>query len=168
MQIRRFFWIACIAAFFLSLFLVELGPYSASQVARYNEGYGTFDMKSYDCSDVAYVLSHMDAKGIAVYQCYYGFDTLFLLCFGLLQVLISIRFWKSNCVFSLLLLLISLMRGLLDLLENGILLHSISSYPNLNHGLITTASFFTKLKLLCIPLWLMLLATAVLYRRIRH
>ena len=60
--------------FLVSLYFVEAGFCGSSVIAKYNDGFGTVDMKNYDVKTVQNALSPMNEKGIAVYKLYYLMD----------------------------------------------------------------------------------------------
>lgn len=55
-------YILMIGLFLILLYWVEGGSWSSRAVAKYNDGYGTFDMKSYDVNTVEKVLSSDGAR----------------------------------------------------------------------------------------------------------
>ena len=82
---RKWIPMLLIALFGITLYLVEFSPYSSNELAKYNHGYGTFDMKAYDVEQVNQVLTNMEPKGFTVYRQYFVCDYLFILTFGALQ-----------------------------------------------------------------------------------
>ena len=74
--------------FLVSLYFVEAGFCGSSVIAKYNDGFGTVDMKSYDVKTVQNAVSPMNEKGIAVYKLYYLMDFIFVLCFGAFQLML--------------------------------------------------------------------------------
>lgn len=164
-------WIAIVAFFIVSLFFVENGIAGSSVVSQYNDGYGTFDMKSYNANSVTDILSRMDTQGLSIYKWYYFFDFIFIIAFGLFQCAVSISIFKWLKIKNakLIVCIIPLVRGIADLIENLLLLitlFSVSSVATTNFGtiinfstaingnLITVASFATSIKLFMIELWI--------------
>lgn len=148
-------WGILIAFFLISFIFVEGGIAGSRVVAKYNDGYGTFDMKSYDSEIVRDILGDMSAKGINVYKLYYLFDFIFIIAFGILQCKVSIALyrwckldsaWLFACV-------IPLIRGLTDFIENVLLLKTLFSFPVVNDIIIKSSSVCTQVKLAMIPLW---------------
>lgn len=174
MLIKWYVWVLAIPAFLLTLYLVELGPWSARAVEPYNDGYGTFDMKKYDVKEVTHVLTTMAPDGFSQSYRYYVSDTIFLVFFGLLQVLLSLTVYHTKntptwyVLLGLLAIAVPILRGVLDLIENGLLVYVLHSYPVINARLITVASFATKCKLMCIKIWMALMGFGIVYNLIRH
>lgn len=141
--------------FFGVLLMIEVGPYSSKNLGKYNNGYGTFDMKSYDTNKVVQVLDNMQQKGFAIYRGYFVFDYLFIIVFGAVQIyLTSIAYgWCKNRKIVTMLSIVPVARGIFDLIENTLLLIVIQSYPNVLSQVITVASSATWLKLLMIRVW---------------
>ncbi|BBF44887.1 hypothetical protein lbkm_3626 [Lachnospiraceae bacterium KM106-2] len=168
MQLKWYVWMFTIFAFLFALYLLELSPWSAHQVAKYNDGYGTFDMKKYNASDVRRVLSKMKPEGFTQSYRYYICDSLFILFYGLFQIVISLAIYhKANgsklyLLLAILAIAVPVLRGIFDGIENGLLVYTLKSYPDLNTTLITIASLATKCKLLCIQLWMILCGIGIL------
>ena len=116
--------IPAIVFFVIALYIVEASPIGSMAVAKYNQGYGTFDMKKYNAETVTEVLGKMEPQGFHVYKLYYLADDVFLIAFGLLQiVLLQMAFsWVRHPFILQLLCLVPILRGLMDLLENTILM----------------------------------------------
>ncbi len=146
-----------IALFLVSWYFVELGPYGTREVAKYNEGYGTFDMKKYGVEDVWRVLGKMEETGLHVYRMYYLFDFIFVIFFGAVQCMLLLdlyRAWKHPVLFGIL-CLVPVFRGLFDCVENGILLHTLYHVETIRELPIRIASFCTQCKLWMIRVWIL-------------
>ena len=88
---HRYFIIGTIILFIITLYLVNYSPWSSAEIAKYNNGYGTFDMKSYN-SDIVYnVLDHMEYQGLEIYQKYFIGDYLFALVYVALQLILLVN-----------------------------------------------------------------------------
>lgn len=151
--------IIIIIGFFCTLYWVEISSWGSQAVARYNAGYGTFDMKDYDMNSVELVLGNMEEEGFRIYYHYYIGDYLFIIFFGLTQVMISKKTCKGKGVlpinrgiykFSIAAIII---RGIADFIENTLLVITLIQYPDTNRILITTATISTQVKLYCIMVW---------------
>lgn len=143
--------------FVLSFYLVEFGIAGDSVVAMYNNGFGTFDMKPYNVTVIQDVLSQMNSDGIKVYQTYYIFDFFFILMFGLFQCYLSVRlfkWWKIKYAAAVV-CVIPIARGLFDAIENVMLLSVLFSYPKCNVGVIGFSYAMTRVKFICIRLWML-------------
>lgn len=141
--------------FITALYFVEYGVAGSNVVAAYNNGYGTFDMKSYNVTTVNNILGDMDARGLNIYKLYYVFDFLFIIAFAIFQISITkfVYSWYKGKAQKVIIHGIPIARALFDALENCILLYSIYCFPNVNEGLINTSAAFTQIKLLLIKLW---------------
>lgn len=171
---RKKMWLAILLfTFALSLYLVEWSPVGSEALKQYNGGYGTFDMKSYDAEIVAEVLTMMQPKGFLVYTVYFICDYFFILCFGLLQIVLAHRVWKRTVSLKVVkvLMLVPILRGICDIVENTLLLYVIHHSMEDCDILVSLASYATKAKLLLIGLWLVLLLTGAgirVYKNVKN
>lgn len=159
--------------FLCALYIVELGRYGSKEVAKYNDGYGTFDMKHYDTDTVKTVLDNMPPKGIQVYKKYYLMDTIFTLFFALFQFFISYNiygFLKGNPS-QLLSCFLPVVRVICDIVENSLLYQTLCTYPIVNATSIKVANTFTICKLWTIGLWIAELLigviSSIIFRRVK-
>jgi hypothetical protein len=152
---RRNLTIAVFALFIFLLIFIERGPWSSAAVAKYNHGYGTFDMKTYTPDTVYQVLDQMEAVGFDIYKKYLIGDNLFTVIFCILQLLLqSYAFlWSKSKLLHRTLYLIPMARMLLDLTENIALHHILQKYPQRLDSLINFSSIVTKTKLNLVGLW---------------
>lgn len=143
--------------FAISLYLVDYSRFGSHEVAKYNEGYGTVDMKNYDSSVVQDVLSGMTQEGIDVYKTYYWVDGIFIIFFGLLQCFVSVLTYGfvQNKYVKILVCLFPIVRGICDIIENTLLYITLCTFPNVDTSLVGVASIFTSMKLFTIRLWLL-------------
>lgn len=147
-------------AFILSLYWVEFSAWSSRALAKYNNGYGTFDMKFYNAQIVYKILNLTRLEGFHIYKMYLVGDSLFILSFGALQILITYLIFHNHR-FSVLkqVMTIPILRGFFDMIENIILAFVINTYPTKHEILVTVASVSTRLKLAMIWLWLVIILT---------
>lgn len=162
-------WIVMVVGFLLSLYWVEASSWGSMAVARYNNGYGTFDMKDYDFETVKETLENTNTVGFVAYYKYYVADFVFLVFFGFLQCRISHTVYKKihiyqNKAVKTVVLGIPILRGIFDIAENSLLLITIAVFPKMNAGMVSAASFSTQCKLWCIRIWLCSLGAAVVCR----
>ena len=157
-------WICAVIGFIVTLYMVEASSFGSAAVAVHNEGYGTFDMKKYDYASVTDVLANMDSEGIRVYQKYYFADFLFIICFGLIQCMISSAVYKKNkLIYRRIAIGVPIARGIFDVIENVLLFITITNYPKVSNGLIMIASISTQCKLWCIRIWVVMLLIGIVY-----
>ena len=156
--------------FFISLYYVEAGFCGSSVVAKYNNGFGTLDMKKYNVLSVQNVLSTMGQEGIAVYKLYYLMDYIFILFLGLFQIMLihDVYSFNENRMVKAFIIGIPILRGLCDMIENTILLRTLFTFPKVNEIAIAIAAFFTQMKLWCIKGWGLLLCIGLIWRIILH
>lgn len=163
---KRILWIITVLGFVLTLYLVEGSSWGSMAVAACNDGYGTFDMKTYHTETVERILGSMDADNFGAYYKYYIVDFVFLLFFGTFQCLVmdglygKLSFYQNKWC-RVLILGVPILRGACDILENILLMYTIASYPQINAGIIETASAATWCKLLCIRIWSALLLLGI-------
>lgn len=152
--------------FAISLYLVDYSRFGSCEVAKYNGGYGTFDMKAYDSEIVQNVLSGMTQEGIDVYKTYYWVDGIFIVFFGLLQCYISAMTYgfvqrKSIKIFVY---FFPILRGICDTIENALLYITLCTFPNIDTSLTGVANSFTTVKLWSIKLWMLELLIGIVLR----
>ena len=171
MQKRRgkgLLWAGVVIGFFIALYLVESDTFGSAAVAVHNGGYGTFDMKSYDEKIVAQVLAQADAECREAYYRYYGMDFVFILFFGLLQYMLSGAVYRNTkAVLKWIAVGVPIARGIFDMVENLLLLITISRYPDINSGMIRAASVSTQCKLWCIRIWVVFILGGLSYNAFR-
>lgn len=170
MQIKWYLWVVVIVGFIISLYCVEVGPWGATQVGKYNEGYGTFDMKKYSVEDVRRVLAKMQPGGFIQSYRYYICDSIFLLFFGALQIMISMALYHRGIssgivvILGILAIAVPIFRGVFDMIENGLLCYTLKTYPNMNETIVRISSFVTQCKLMCIRIWSLLVIVGIVIR----
>lgn len=167
----RLFYGIIIVGFFLVLYWVEGSGWSSQAVAQYNGGYGTFDMKTYDVHVVETVLASMKAEGYQISYRYYMGDYLFVIFYGALQCMISQMIYHSlktriqlGNTLALLSIIIPIVRGIADIIENTMLVCTLMRYPTINKAMIEVATIATQIKLGCIKLWGVLVLTGLIIR----
>lgn len=156
--------------FLISLYFVEAGFCGGSVVAKYNNGFGTLDMKKYSLLSVRNVLSTMGQEGIMVYKLYYIMDYIFILFFGLFQIMLihDVYSFNENRLVKAFIIGIPILRGLCDMIENTILLRTLFTFPKVNESAIAISAFFTQMKLWCIKGWGLLLCIGLIWRLALH
>lgn len=162
--------IVIVALFLISLYFVEAGFCGSSVVAEYNNGFGILDMKQYDVQSVFTALSPMNEEGLKVYKMYYGMDYLFVIFFGLLQVVVTLDIYRfsDNMILKRLFVAVPIFRGVCDIVENTILLNTVNSFPSVNETAITVSSYFTQAKLISIRVWIGIVLLGLGWRLIRR
>ena len=152
--------------FLVSLYFVEAGFCGSGVVAEYNGGFGTVDMKSYDVETVQSALSPMSEQGISVYKLYYLMDFIFILFFGIFQLMVT------NAVFSLkksmpvkiIIFGVPVIRGICDIIENIILLKTLYTYPLINETAVSVSAKFTTVKLMCVKVWVLIIIVGLIWK----
>ncbi|MEE1306104.1 MAG: hypothetical protein U0K68_13320 [Agathobacter sp.] len=149
--------------FLTSLYFVEAGFCGGRVVAKYNNGFGTLDMKHYNPDIVQKVLSSMNHKGIEVYRQYYIMDYIFIIFFGAFQLMIinDVFWFNKNKIISIIIYGAPILRGICDIIENTIILLTLHTYPRINELAISISSRFTSIKLMSIKVWIMLTAIGI-------
>ncbi|PHV69720.1 hypothetical protein CS063_14070 [Sporanaerobium hydrogeniformans] len=144
-----------ILLFIITFYWVEFSPWSSTALQSYNNGYGTFDMKSYDVKSVYTVLGQMEPKGFIIYKKYFIGDFLFVIGFGGVQILLSLYAYKWTRAKWLRIIVIGVptARGLFDIIENILLLSILLLYPVQHPMAVTIAGMATTMKLCMIGIW---------------
>lgn len=166
-------YLLVILFFCITLYWVELSPYSSNELKNYNQGYGTFDMKDYNADRVYEVMEHMEPRGFHIYYGYMIGDYLFILAFGGLQFILSYQAyaWSKRDVLRKLALYVPILRGIFDFVENTLLLVVLHDFPILRTSLVDISSLATQGKLFMIQIWLLLVLSGYLAKfihRIRY
>ena len=137
--------IIAVILFVAVLFFTELSPFSSRAVALVNGGYGTFDMKSYDANTFIRVMEA--TTDFSAYLKYYICDFLFILAF--LNVMIQlVRGFHGQYIKSIQYIscIVAVIRGILDMVENIVLLYLILGYPDVNSTLADVCNVITRVK----------------------
>lgn len=156
--------------FLVSLYFVEAGFCGSSVIAKYNDGFGTVDMKNYDVKMVQNALSPMNEKGIKVYKLYYLVDFIFVLCFGAFQLMLvnDVFSFERSKLITYIIFGVPIFRGICDIIENAILLWTLHTYPVINEMAISISAKFTSAKLMSIKIWILLVAIGLIWRVILY
>lgn len=154
--------------FFVTLYLVEAGFCGSTVVAKYNDGFGTLDMKYYDAKIVRSVLSSMSEKGIAVYRLYYLIDFIFIMLFGMFQIMLTndVFSFKRSRLITFIIFGVPILRGICDMIENIIILWTLHTYPRINDLAISISAKFTSAKLMSIKVWILLIVIGLIWKAI--
>lgn len=162
--------IIIVVLFIVSLYFVEAGFCGSGVVAEYNNGFGTLDMKKYNVQSVYTALSPMSEEGLNVYRMYYVMDYIFIVFFGLLQVVVTLDIYSfsDNMILKRVFVAVPILRGLFDIVENTILLTTVNSFPSVNETAITISSYFTQAKLISIRVWIGIVLLGIVWRLIRR
>ncbi len=166
---KKVYRIVITIAFLLSFYWVEFSSWGSSEVEKHNDGYGTFDMKSYDAEIVARQLECMPPDLLESYNKYYFADFGFVLFFGMFQCMISGMLFSKNGnlwerAVRIIMICVSIGRGVFDCIENSLLMITIKSYQTVHTDFIQTASVSTQSKLWCIRIWAAFFAAGFIYR----
>ncbi len=163
---RRNLTIIFLVLFVFLLIFIERGPWGSEEVAKYNQGYGTFDMKSYNPNVVYSVLDQMEAGGFDAYKKYFICDNLFIVVFCIFQLLLQsyVFQWSKSKWLHRALYIVPVARMLFDLIENITLAHILQEYPLRLDSLVIFSSIATKAKLYFVGLWpLVMISGIVIY-----
>ena len=159
-----------ILLFIISLYWVNFSPWSSAALQHYNNGYGTFDMKSYDVQKVYTVLSDMQPQGFTIYERYFIGDFLFVIGFGGVQILLSLAAysWTKARWIKGVAIGVPIARGIFDVIENVLLLIVLLGYPTQYPDMIKIASIATTMKLAMIKIWIGLVLVGLVIRAGRN
>lgn len=170
---KRYIKIFIVIGFCIFLYLVGSEFCGSKNVANYNQGYGTFDMKEYDYQKVTEILGQYEEGGIEATFRYYCIDFTFILFFGATQLIIinavlGEKILKEKKWLKRLLIATAVARGLFDIIENILLMITIAEIYNVNKTVVTIASICSKNKMISIIIWLIFLAFGGCYRWFRR
>lgn len=114
-------------------------------VSLTNGGYGVLDMTNYNAE--VFVKMMNASEDISLYWKYYIFDFLFTVAFLNYMIQMARRFEGPviNRI-KIISYVIAVIRGILDMVENSIMLNQIYSFPDVNYGLINMCNTITRLK----------------------
>lgn len=154
MKNKKCTMIIAVIFFLIGLYFTEISPFSANEVATYNGGYGTFDMKKYDIQSYKEVMNA--TTDFTIYWKYYMGDFIFIATFLNLMVQVirgihSDHFKKVKVAAYI----FAIARGLVDLLENCMLMYLIYGYPNVKSNLITVCNAITQMKFAFLIGWIL-------------
>lgn len=152
--------------FILIIYWIEISPWSSAALADYSNGYGTFDMKSYDAQIVYDVLEQMQPRGFFVYTQYLIGDYLFILSFGALQIMLSLYAysWTKRKNLIRFTVAVPVLRGICDFFENTLLLTVLKTFPVKKEELVYLSQMATKIKFMMIGIWSVTLIVGLLIK----
>lgn len=156
--------------FIITFYWVEFSPWSSTALQNYNNGYGTFDMKSYDANSVYMVLDQMSPKGFTIYENYLIGDFLFIIGFGGVQILLSLYVykWAKAKWIRPIMIGVPVARGLFDIIENTLLFSVLLLYPMQHPIAVTIAGMATSIKLCMIGIWGGLLLLGIVIKTCKY
>ena len=155
-----------ILLFVFAFYWVEFSPWSSTALQNYNNGYGTFDMKSYDAQKVYTVLSDMEPQGFTIYERYFIGDFLIVIGLGGVQILLSLVAygWAKARWIKGVAIGVPIARGIFDVIENVLLLIVLLGYPTQYPDMIKIASRATTMKLVMIKIWIALILVGLVIK----
>lgn len=145
--------VIAIVLFFMALYLTVLSPFSESAIELINGGYGTFDMKEYSADGFIHVMNA--TSDISLYWKYYICDFVFI--FAFLNFMIQmVNGFKGNLINKVKIIsyVLAAIRGILDAIENVILVNQIYSFPEINSDLINACNIITRIKFYFMRGWI--------------
>lgn len=152
-----FIQIAGIIGFFVCLVVMYLTPYGVHGIRAYDPTFQMPDMKfHYSVEQITQAFERIGANGRELYQKYLVLDCIFVFCFGILMLTITNRLFTGSS--RNILLVICVLRGIFDILENILLIVVLRYFPMANTQLVSLCSYFTTLKFIMLYIWI--LATA--------
>lgn len=151
--------------FVVGLYLTELSPFSMRAVALTNEGYGVLDMTEYDAN--IFVKMMNASTDISVYWKYYVCDFVFTAVFlnFMIQMVSGFKSPKIKIIKRVSYVAASI-RGILDILENCIMLNQIYSFPDVNYKVINACNEITRLKFSFMRVWIVSYILMIVLERV--
>lgn len=165
---RNYIIIGIVILFVATLYWVCYSPWSSRELEKYNQGYGTFDMKSYDVATVYQVLDQTEPQGFHIYEMYFIGDSIFTIVFAALQIILLLQAfsWSKSKVLLRILFSFPIIRGICDMTENISLYYILLTYPQKHVSLINFSDTVTSVKLKLIPVWLLLFLIGMIIKLI--
>lgn len=135
-------------------------------VSLTNGGYGVLDMTKYSADIFVKVMN--DSKDMDIYWKYYIFDYLFTAAF-LNWMIQMARGFKGPVISRIKIIsyVIAAIRGILDMVENSIMLNQIYSFPDVNYALINICNTITRIKFHFMRGWFACLLLMIALGRVR-
>jgi hypothetical protein len=135
------------------------------EVAITNGGYGVLDMKKYNADVFARMMNA--SKDMGIYRKYYIFDFVFTAAFlnFMIQMVSGFKGPVINRIKNIS-YVIAVIRGILDMVENSIMLNQIYSFPYVNHSLINMCNTITRLKFHFMRGWFVCLILMIILGRV--
>ena len=151
---NRKYILVALLLFLGALYLCEFSPFSSRAVALVNSGYGTFDMKKYDAEIYLQVMNA--TTDFSAYWKYYMTDFIFIAAFLNFMVQLVRGFsGKYSNLIKRIAYVLAIARGLLDAVENIMLMYLIYEYPNADIGLVSVCNIITRVKFLAMRGWIL-------------
>ncbi len=124
------------------------------------------DMTKYN--DDVFVKMMNASKDMGIYWKYYIFDFVFTAAF-LNYMIRMVSGFKGHVInrIKILSYVIAVIRGILDMVENSIMLNQIYSFPDVNYGLINMCNIITRLKFHFMRGWFVCLILMIVLGRSR-
>lgn len=142
-----------IIGFFVCLTIMYLTPYGVRGIRSFDPTFQMPDMKfHYSVEQLTLAFEKIGSNGRDIYQKYLVLDCAFVFCFGIIMLTIT------NYLFTGLprniLIVVCVLRGVFDLLENCFLILVLKNYPDTNKQFLTLCSFFTTIKFIMLYIWI--------------
>ena len=134
-----------IIAFALFIAALCLSLWEIHEVSLTNGGYGVLDMTKFNADKFVKMMN--ESKDMGIYWKYYIFDFIFTAAF--LNFMIQMASGFNGPVINRIKIVsyvVAAIRGILDMVENSIMLNQIYSFPDVNSGLINMCNTITRLK----------------------
>ena len=123
-------------------------------IRKYDPDFRLLDMRfRYNSESVYNTFDKIGLEGIKAYKKYLIFDFIFIACF--LIVMIAVTLWITDNIFIIYPLIgFASLRAVFDIFENTFIIILINNYPEQNTFLADICSWTTTLKFMSLYLWL--------------
>lgn len=150
-----------VIGFFVCLFIMYGTNHGISGITKYDESFKLLDMQfRYNSNKVYETFGKIGIDGQKAYFNYLILDYFFIICFFIVMFAITKKV-VQNDILCKVLIMVAIARGLLDMLENTLLILLIKQYPTQNTVLANICSWATTVKFLALYLWIIGVIIAV-------
>lgn len=146
--------------FFVCLTIMYFTPYGVRGLKEYDPTFEMPDMKfHYSVEHITQAFEKIGTDGRILYQKYLVLDCVFVFCFGTLMLTITNYLFTG--LLCNILYVVCILRGLFDILENGLLIIVLKNFATVNTQLIRLCSYFTTFKFIMLYIWVTAIAVQI-------
>lgn len=155
-------WVGLIG-FFACLIIMYTTNHGIRGLRKYDADFRLLDMRfHYTAANVNETFTKLNEGGRVAYRNYWILDFFFIACFLVVQLTIINSIAMGDATKNVL-IVISVLRALLDIVENSMLLYLIGKYPIQNNQFATICSWVTTSKFIALFLWIIGITVMLLY-----
>lgn len=160
---KVFSWIGLIG-FVMCLIIMYTTNHGIPGIRKHDPNFRLLDMQFHYRSDTVYdTFDKLGKEGRKAYQNYWILDFFFIVCFLTVQITV-VNIIDKRSALRIILIMLSVLRGLFDVIENGILIYLIGKFPEQNNQLASFCSYMTTSKFIALYLWIIGIMIVLLYQ----